>query len=150
MLCSPWATHRRVWHKMAFWTAILCHTFVPYFCAILCVAQGNQSMRNSSMDTLPWTKNRNHRGNASWYIEESAKLAAIHWGVKSRQSQVAFARGSTAESSTPIPRYHKILIYASVAWFFLSRVVYFMVQYSGDSDFSSTRKNKLEHSVMPL
>ena len=48
MLWLPWATHRKVWHKMAVWcwvavqTAILCHTF-------LCVAQGNQSMQNSSI-----------------------------------------------------------------------------------------------------
>ena len=37
-------------------------------------------------------------------------FAAMHRCVKSRQSQVAFARGSAAESSTLIPRYHKILI----------------------------------------
>ena len=37
-------------------------------------------------------------------------FAAMHRCVKSWQSQVAFARGPAAESSTLIPRYHKILI----------------------------------------
>ena len=37
-------------------------------------------------------------------------FAAMHRCVKSRQSQVAFASGSAAESSSMIPRYHKILI----------------------------------------
>ena len=51
MIWLPWVTHRTVYHKMAVWTAprsvtvqmaILCHTFV-------CVGQGNQGMRNSSI-----------------------------------------------------------------------------------------------------
>ena len=42
-------------------------------------------------------------------------FATIHRCVK---SQVTYARGSAAESSTLIPQYHKILIYASAAWFF--------------------------------
>ena len=46
MLWLHWATHRKVWHKMAVQTAILCHTY-------LCVAQGNQSMRNSSIEHWP-------------------------------------------------------------------------------------------------
>ena len=43
-----------------------------------------------------------------------------------RQLQVAIARGSAAESSTLIPRYHKILILcisSMVLFFFLSRVL---------------------------
>ena len=53
-------------------------------------------------------------------------FAVMHRCVKSRQSQVAFARGSAAESSALIPRYHKILILcisSMVLFFFLSRVV---------------------------
>ena len=42
MLWIPWVTHRKVWHKMAVQTAILCHTF-------LCVTQVNESMPNSSI-----------------------------------------------------------------------------------------------------
>ena len=49
-LWLPWATHWKVWHKWPFgrptrWPfkrPIMCHTF-------LCVAQGKQSMQNSSM-----------------------------------------------------------------------------------------------------
>ena len=54
-------------------------------------------------------------------------FAAMHRCVKSRQSQVAFTRGSAAESSSMIPRYHKILILCIkgmvLFFFFLSRVV---------------------------
>ena len=50
-------------------------------------------------------------------------FAAMHRCVKSRQSQVAFARGSAAESSSMIPRYHKILILCinSMVLFFFVR-----------------------------
>ena len=44
-------------------------------------------------------------------------FAAMQRCVKSPESQVAFARGSAAESSSMILWYHKILIYASTAWF---------------------------------
>ena len=51
-------------------------------------------------------------------------FAAMHRCVKSRQTQVTFARGSAAESSTLIPRYHKSLILCiSSVVLFLSRVV---------------------------
>ena len=49
-------------------------------------------------------------------------FAAMHRCVKSRQLQVAFARGFAAESSTLIPRYHKILILC------ISSMVLFFVQ----------------------
>ena len=53
ILWSPWATHRKVWHTTAVWIAILCHTF-------LCVAQGDQSMRNSSLQqALLWKADMN-------------------------------------------------------------------------------------------
>ena len=60
----PWATHRKVWDKMAVWTAT--HRWVAAskrpFCAytFLCVAQGDQSKQNSSKSLLvcvscvPW------------------------------------------------------------------------------------------------
>ena len=49
-------------------------------------------------------------------------FTAMHQCVTSRQSQVALARGSAAESSTLIPRYHKILILC------ISSMVLFFVQ----------------------
>ena len=49
-------------------------------------------------------------------------FTAVHRCVKSRKSQVAFARGFAAESSALIPRYHKILILC------ISSMVLFFVQ----------------------
>ena len=72
---------------------------------------------------LPWTKKRTilvmHH-----VISKNLQsdFAAMHRCVKSRQSQVAFARGSAAESSALIPRYHKILILC------INRMVLFFVQ----------------------
>ena len=55
-------------------------------------------------------------------------FSAMHRCVKSRQSQVAFARGFAAESSTLIPQYHKILILCiNRMVLFLSRVVVFVL-----------------------
>ena len=47
-------------------------------------------------------------------------FAAMHRCVKSRQLQAAFARGSAAESSSMIPRYHKILILCINSFFIQS------------------------------
>ena len=54
-----------------------------------------------------------------------SEFPAMHRCEKSQQSQVPFARGSAAESSTLIPRYHKILIlYINSMVLYLPRVVY--------------------------
>ena len=58
-----------------------------------------------------------------WYRRICGLIAAMHWCVKSRQSQVAFAHGSAAESSAVIPRYQRILIL-----FNSSMVLFFFVQ----------------------
>ena len=52
-------------------------------------------------------------------------FATMHRYMKSWQLQVGFAHDSAAESSTLIPRYHKVLILciSSMVLFFLSRVV---------------------------
>ena len=77
---------------------------------------------------LPWTKKK---PTVVMHHVISKKLqsdtTAMHRCVKSQQSQVAFARGSAAESSTVGPRYHKILILCISSmvlfFFFSSRVV---------------------------
>ena len=51
-------------------------------------------------------KKKNHRGDASCDIQESAAWFRRDASMR----EVAFARCSAAESSTVIPRYHKILI----------------------------------------
>ena len=63
------------------------------------------------MLVLPWPKKRTIVA-MHHVISKNLRsnFAAMHRCEKSRQSQVAFARGSTAESSTGISRYHKILI----------------------------------------
>ena len=74
---------------------------------------------------LPWPKKRtivvmHHVISKNLWSD----FAVMHGCVKSRQSQVAFARGSAAESSSMIPRYHKILILCINSMvLFLSRVV---------------------------
>ena len=75
---------------------------------------------------LPWT-----RKEPSWWCiimvmskNLQSDFTAMHRCVKSWQSQVAFARGSAAESSTLIPRYHEIMILCiSSMVLFLTRVV---------------------------
>ena len=49
-------------------------------------------------------------------------FATMHRSMKSRELQVGFAHDSAAESSTLIPRYHKILILC------ISSMVLFFVQ----------------------
>ena len=75
------------------------------------------------MQLLPWTKKRTilvmHHAISK---NLQSDFAAMHRCVKSRQSQVAFARGFAAVSSALIPRYHKILILC------INRMVLFFVQ----------------------
>ena len=63
-------------------------------------------------------------------------FAAMHQCVKSRQPQVAFARGSAAESSSMIPRYHNTLILC------IKSMVLFFVQ-------GSSKRKKFEIPETP-
>ena len=75
------------------------------------------------MCILPWTKKITILVMHYVILKNlQSDFAAMHRCVKSRQSQVAFARGFAAESSSLIPRYHKILILC------INRMVLFFVQ----------------------
>ena len=66
-------------------------------------------MTNLVTIILPWPKKKSHRGDASCDIEESTVEFRCDASMREAAADT-FTRGSAAQSSTVIPRYHKILI----------------------------------------
>ena len=72
MIWLPWVTHRTVYHKMAVWT-------VPRSVAvqiIVCVGQGNQGMRNSSIASAAQIVREDYRVKIK--ILQAKKLGSEH------------------------------------------------------------------------
>ena len=94
MLWLPWATRTKVWHKMAVWTATRAGwSSKRPFCRIpLCVAQGNQSIRNSSIKEARYTMGQNFPLKFCGFSFVEAKLWTWSFQIKNENkgSQCSF------------------------------------------------------------